>query len=71
MALTKWRGKPVILTPHAQEALKRRGISVDALIDAIDNPDETYYNTKTDRFILVKMLNDRGIIVVLDEFEDR
>ncbi|WP_456478585.1 DUF4258 domain-containing protein [Geoglobus ahangari] len=51
-------------TPHARERMEKRSVTEDEVRDALENPDELLYDTKTGNFIAVKEQESRYLIIV-------
>jgi len=62
-----WHGKPVYIDDRGLRKIAGHGVSVDDVAWVLERPDAEYVNTKTGRWILVRLRNSDGYILVLDD----
>ncbi|OYT39175.1 MAG: hypothetical protein B6U89_04650 [Desulfurococcales archaeon ex4484_58] len=67
----RWRGRDVVVDNRSVEKIERHGLSIDDVKWVLSKPSSIYFNTRTNRRIVVRLKNGEGIIVVLDIYNDK
>ena len=62
-------GKKITFTEHAREAMVKRELDEESVIEAVNNPDELFLNRRTGRTVAVKR-DDQALAAVYDAVND-
>jgi hypothetical protein len=62
-------GKKITFTEHAREAMVKRELDEESVIEAVNNPDEHFLNRRTGRTVAVKR-DDQALVAVYDAVND-
>jgi hypothetical protein len=62
-------GKKITFTEHAREAMVKRELDEESVIEAVNNPDELFLNRRTGRTVAVKR-DDQALVAVYDAVND-
>ena len=62
-----WRGKHVYIGERGLHKIAGHGVRVDDVKWVLERPDAEYVNTRTGRWILVRLRDGDGYILVLDD----
>ncbi len=62
-------GKKLTFTEHAREAMVKRELDEESVIEAVNNPDELFLNRRTGRTVAVKR-DDQALVAVYDAVND-
>jgi hypothetical protein len=62
-------GRKITFTEHAREAMVKRELDEESVIEAVNNPDELFLNRRTGRTVAVKR-DDQALVAVYDAVND-
>jgi hypothetical protein len=62
-------GRKITFTEHAREAMVKRELDEESVIEAVNNPDELFLNRLTGRTVAVKR-DDQALVAVYDAVND-
>jgi thymidylate kinase len=49
---------------HALERIRKRKVSEEGVRDALENPDEIFYDTQTGYFVVIRKRNSKWLLVI-------
>jgi hypothetical protein len=62
-------GRKITFTVHAREAMVKRELDEESVIEAVNAPDELFLNRRTGRMVAVKR-DDQALVAVYDAVND-